>query len=618
MKKQKIFWLWSLLATVGLIVLIGATSSAPPSQGAWAYPAAEIDAAPAAKPNAQTGQLPVVLVHGLCGTNDWGLLEQTLNQQGITTAAVDFRGVDGTYTNGDIKIYAQYLDTFIQDVFGPTTQVDIVAHSMGGLISRYYITSDDYAGNVRKLITLGTPNGGSEWARLVILSHGDPANLSLAVPIVDQFAETELSCFTEYHRPAFRQLVPGSNFLDALNALPMPELVEVQTLIGRDNRYGRLNVGDSFVSLDSARLGDYPLYQTGDTHLTYSDNPETIDIVLNLLQSTRAPQTVSPWPSFEWWPVLSAESEQYIPDVTDKAQFLQNNVTSDFGFRSYSSGTKYHFGIDMRTLDDTGTPARGLPVIAVADGVVEQVQRIGCNANVGIYHPEWDIYTQYYHLLTIDVQEGQNVVATQQIGTSGPPESCTDYGIHLDFRVRYTLVQESTGRAAAYLNPLIFYDRVNLDMPLVSDITYRDDTMSEYAFFDITKVKEVGSQDLWIGFQVSTRDRDIDEVSIWLDDDLQPLYRFSYYAGESSKNDTMPIVSSNNVATYNDSRGYVATGSLKAGQPSRDWFYYHLYSPTDVAMQRLLEDGRPHTIYIRAYDVFGNMDEVSFQIELVQ
>jgi triacylglycerol esterase/lipase EstA (alpha/beta hydrolase family) len=91
MKKQKTFWLWSILAAVGLIVLIGATSSA--------YPAAESGAAPAAKSDAQTGQPPVVLVHGLCGTDEWGLLEQTLNQQGITTAAVDFRGVDGPYTN---------------------------------------------------------------------------------------------------------------------------------------------------------------------------------------------------------------------------------------------------------------------------------------------------------------------------------------------------------------------------------------------------------------------------------------------------------------------------------------------------------------------------------------
>jgi hypothetical protein len=35
-------------------------------------------------------------------------------------------------------------------------------------------------------------------------------------------------------------------------------------------------------------------------------------------------------------------------------------------------------------------------------------------------------------------------------------------------------------------------------------------------------------------------------------------------------------------------------------------------------MQKRLEDGQLHTIHIRAYDVFGNMDEVSFQIELVQ
>ncbi|HUC20970.1 MAG TPA: hypothetical protein VMR98_05790, partial [Candidatus Polarisedimenticolaceae bacterium] len=41
------------------------------------------------------------------------------------------------------------------------TQIDIVAHSMGGLIARNYITSSSYQNDVRNLIQLGTPNAGS-------------------------------------------------------------------------------------------------------------------------------------------------------------------------------------------------------------------------------------------------------------------------------------------------------------------------------------------------------------------------------------------------------------------------------------------------------------------------
>ena len=45
-------------------------------------------------------------------------------------------------------------------------KVDIVAHSMGGLLAREYIESDDYANDVDQLITLGTPHLGSPEAYL--------------------------------------------------------------------------------------------------------------------------------------------------------------------------------------------------------------------------------------------------------------------------------------------------------------------------------------------------------------------------------------------------------------------------------------------------------------------
>lgn len=40
-------------------------------------------------------------------------------------------------------------------------QIDIVAHSMGGLIARSYIQGTNYNGDVRNLIQIGTPNSGS-------------------------------------------------------------------------------------------------------------------------------------------------------------------------------------------------------------------------------------------------------------------------------------------------------------------------------------------------------------------------------------------------------------------------------------------------------------------------
>ncbi len=41
-------------------------------------------------------------------------------------------------------------------------KVDIIAHSMGGLLARSYIQSKDYAGDVRRIAIVGTPNKGAD------------------------------------------------------------------------------------------------------------------------------------------------------------------------------------------------------------------------------------------------------------------------------------------------------------------------------------------------------------------------------------------------------------------------------------------------------------------------
>ena len=63
---------------------------------------------------------------------------------------------------------AEYLKNAI-DVMKNTTKVskvDIVAHSMGGLVARSYIEGDAYGNDVDKLITIATPQHGSPEAYL--------------------------------------------------------------------------------------------------------------------------------------------------------------------------------------------------------------------------------------------------------------------------------------------------------------------------------------------------------------------------------------------------------------------------------------------------------------------
>ena len=63
----------------------------------------------------------------------------------------------------DITLTAPLLDQKINAIKTQTgsQKVDIIAHSMGGLVARNYIVDADKASNIRKLFTLGTPHLGS-------------------------------------------------------------------------------------------------------------------------------------------------------------------------------------------------------------------------------------------------------------------------------------------------------------------------------------------------------------------------------------------------------------------------------------------------------------------------
>ena len=69
----------------------------------------------------------------------------------------------------DNAIAAQGLADCVDEVLqklGPGTEITLLVHSMGGLVSRYYLESGLYSArtglaNVRRLITMGTPHRGS-------------------------------------------------------------------------------------------------------------------------------------------------------------------------------------------------------------------------------------------------------------------------------------------------------------------------------------------------------------------------------------------------------------------------------------------------------------------------
>ena len=121
------------------------------------------------------GAFPVVEVAGL-GSNGAGFVELTRAIQGEGTTVLDFdaeapgvqpltyRPVAGTDIRSmAIEVVAPAIHQALRRAgLDPATrQVDVVAHSMGGLLMRYLVERDDWASRVDDLVMVATPNHGS-------------------------------------------------------------------------------------------------------------------------------------------------------------------------------------------------------------------------------------------------------------------------------------------------------------------------------------------------------------------------------------------------------------------------------------------------------------------------
>jgi triacylglycerol esterase/lipase EstA (alpha/beta hydrolase family) len=108
----------------------------------------------------QYSQPPVILIHGymMRGGVLWPMWYY-LKRNGFKRAFIF------TYQKPwkDIPFFAEQLADEIKKILSlcNTDKVDLVAHSMGGLVARYYIDCLGGEQHVERLVTLGTPHNGT-------------------------------------------------------------------------------------------------------------------------------------------------------------------------------------------------------------------------------------------------------------------------------------------------------------------------------------------------------------------------------------------------------------------------------------------------------------------------
>ncbi len=109
--------------------------------------------------------LPVLLVHGYgCNSGYWHAMSKALAKARITHYAVDLEPILGS-----IDDYVPAVQRAVEAVCDETGQgkLIIVAHSMGGLVTRAYLR-DHGRDRIAKVITLGTPHRGTGLANFGI------------------------------------------------------------------------------------------------------------------------------------------------------------------------------------------------------------------------------------------------------------------------------------------------------------------------------------------------------------------------------------------------------------------------------------------------------------------
>ncbi|HEU0032729.1 MAG TPA: alpha/beta fold hydrolase [Kofleriaceae bacterium] len=112
-------------------------------------------------PGARTkGPRPVILLHG------YAMNRANFVPLAYRLARAGLGPIFGFeyWTLGRVAAGARQLGWFIDEVREATgaSEVDIVGHSMGGVVGRYYVTFAGGDGVVRNLITLGSPHAGTD------------------------------------------------------------------------------------------------------------------------------------------------------------------------------------------------------------------------------------------------------------------------------------------------------------------------------------------------------------------------------------------------------------------------------------------------------------------------
>ncbi|MCI0676667.1 MAG: alpha/beta fold hydrolase, partial [Phycisphaerales bacterium] len=184
----------------------------------------------------------VILVHGLGRTAFiWNDLIPELRDEGYFIGSFHYS------TDGPITAAADLLATELREARkAGIERVDVIAHSMGGLVVRELLTHEAYYDGdgaasekypvMDRLIMLGTPNHGSSLARLTDFGSKLARDLNIETPQavgIDVLAGR-----------AGVDLLPDSEFLKSLNRRPLPTHTRISIVAAQWSPFSGSQLGE--------------------------------------------------------------------------------------------------------------------------------------------------------------------------------------------------------------------------------------------------------------------------------------------------------------------------------------------------------------------------------------
>lgn len=193
---------------------------------------------------------PVVVMHGLwLDCPKWLDRNQVFNNKAtggpFTVTCETYASSKGFLTSSNNRAVSESINSEaiaeMRALGVAVTQVDVIGHDMGGLLTRRYVDSQAYfrhdnfyEGDIHRFISLNTPHLGARMAREIVITREDAQATGAWTNLKKTLeGDVQLKVFIDDEETiddvAIDQLSPGSNVITALGETPVPSHAIVST-----------------------------------------------------------------------------------------------------------------------------------------------------------------------------------------------------------------------------------------------------------------------------------------------------------------------------------------------------------------------------------------------------